>query len=1124
MPTKIQLGPDARYAVRGKIVTFNDHSDILDDGVLYIHGNTIVDVKPYKDDAPDSFNKSDAISCGGTLYPGMIELHNHLSYNIIPLWDIPKAYGHRGQWGKGNLYRKTVTGPLKVLGHIDGYLQAIVRYVECRLLFSGITASQGITLASHGGITKLYKGLIRNVERTVDEDLPSAKTKIADIDDAQKLLNILDKSSCYLLHLAEGTQEKANKHFRALQLPNSMEYAITDSLVGIHSVGLFPEDFRILGQHHGGMVWSPLSNLLLYGVTADIAAAREHGILIGLGSDWTPSGSKNMLEELKVAKLVNDQKGGIFTDEELCRMTNTNAARLLKWEDHLGTLGPGKKADFIVLSGKDDDEYKRLIAARESTVIWTVIGGVPRCGQKRLMGKFAISLEKVRLRRVTRYLNLEETFDDNPIQVNLAYGKARQLLEEGMRNLPDLTRQLEDNGTLGIFNGAAATDGSGAFWFIESEHEDHGHRHHIPFEGEDSAGTIFEAATPLSELITERRSLDKATVLEDTHHFKRLALQRNLPEYIKTGLPAYYGQTIHLSDAVREKAKPGFDTAAQFNYVVTLANFRNTLGYMNLSDKMAVIDEAIKVFEMAYVHLAQKTALYAANPVRQLQVIKQELISGAYEDQNELHFHECVIRVFNSVRDLHTMYQLPMPYKDKVAFLPFFVEQYHDVNGARFIASKILGKSEPPFEAGVHITHWNGVLIEKAILNNAKKYAGSNEEARFARGLDSLTFRPLATMLPPEEEWVSVRYLDRDGRAHNRRFTWYVGSIHSTLWDHLENEQGISKLSSCAGYDYSTELLHKTKLHFFAPQVARNALNASRIEPNNQEVLDQAEFSACFKTAKLADDIGYIRIYTFNTRRPKDFALYFKKLLASFDTDKVVLDIRNNGGGHIWASEFVLQALKKDLITPQNAQFVNSELTETICRVHSPSPLLKELDLTDWNKTLRNIRHTGNTYSGGYPVTPVSALHELRADRDYQAVLITDALCYSASDIFAAGFQDEHIGKILGVHGNTGAGGANVWTHSLLHHLTKDETGQSRFFQPLEYGADIRVAVRRTLRNGVNQGVPLEDLGIVPDDICHLTKDDLLFQNRDLLAKAVDLVRGLEPVLKTNNTVAEVIG
>ena len=54
-------------------------------------------------------------------------------------------------------------------------------------------------------------------------------------------------------------------------------------------------------------------------------------------------------------------------------------------------------------------------------------------------------------------------------------------------------------------------------------------------------------------------------------------------------------------------------------------------------------------------------------------------------------------------------------------------------------------------------------------------------------------------------------------------------------------------------------------------------------------------------------------------------------------------------------------------------------------------------------------------------------------------VLITDALSYSATDIFAAGFQDNDVGKVLGTGGNTGAGGANFWSlDDLLRAQKKD--------------------------------------------------------------------------------------
>ena len=90
------------------------------------------------------------------------------------------------------------------------------------------------------------------------------------------------------------------------------------------------------------MVWSPLSNLLLYGGTADVAAAHAAGVPIALGSDWSPSGSRNLLAELKVARVVNASLSPApFTDRDLVAMATRDAAAMLGWGDALGSIGDG---------------------------------------------------------------------------------------------------------------------------------------------------------------------------------------------------------------------------------------------------------------------------------------------------------------------------------------------------------------------------------------------------------------------------------------------------------------------------------------------------------------------------------------------------------------------------------------------------------------------------------------------------------------------------------------------------------------------------------------------------------------------------------------------------------------
>jgi len=113
-------------------------------------------------------------------------------------------------------------------------------------------------------------------------------------------------------------------------------------------------------------------------------------------------------------------------------------------------------------------------------------------------------------------------------------------------------------------------------------------------------------------------------------------------------------------------------------------------------------------------------------------------------------------------------------------------------------------------------------------------------------------------------------------------------------------------------------------------------------------------------------------------------------------------------------------------------------------------------------------------------------------------VLITDALCYSTTDIFAAGFQDHAIGTILGTDGNTGAGGANVWEHRYFVSDILPDTG----YEELPNGAGMRISIRRTLRVGAHAGAPLEDLGVVPQVRHFLTRNDVLNGNEDLIRTA----------------------
>jgi cytosine/adenosine deaminase-related metal-dependent hydrolase len=418
-----------------------DPSDtVVADGVLYATGGVITAVQPADAPPPDGFAGTAPIATGGTIYPGLIELHNHLPYDVLRLWQVPERYTNRAQWGGTPEYHQLVTGPMTVLGGDPALMASVVRYVEAKALVNGTTTTQGIALFSDAGARQLYRGLLRTVEQTDDPDLPEAVSRIADVEatDATAFLARLRQPHRLLLHLAEGTDATARAHFQALEYQPG-QWAITDNLVGIHCAALAPGDFQVLAGHGGSMVWSPLSNLLLYGQTADIAAAKQAGVSIGLGPDWSVSGSKGLLGELKAARLASQAAGGVFSDQELVSMASRDAAAILRWDARLGSLQPGHYADLLVIANTAADPYTQLVEARDTDIVLVTVAGTPRYGSGSLMQGLlpGEQLESAGATAPTdRLLNLHDDSAD-PLVAGLTLADAAARLSAALADLPN---------------------------------------------------------------------------------------------------------------------------------------------------------------------------------------------------------------------------------------------------------------------------------------------------------------------------------------------------------------------------------------------------------------------------------------------------------------------------------------------------------------------------------------------------------------------------------------------------------------------------------------------------------------------------------------------------------------
>ncbi len=550
-----------KLALAGRVVTMGTAFTVKSEAVVYIEKGRINAVQDRRAAAPTGFAEVSIIETGGTLFPGLMELHNHLSYNALPLWSpVPKRFEHRGQWPNHKDYRKLISGPMTVVGEYrdangkPALLPALVRYVECKCLLGGVTTSQGVKLASNAGAQRFYRGLVRNVEQTDDPELPEAQGRILDVDarDARAFLGRLRREdSCMLLHLSEGITDPsdpdsiARRHFRALEVAPG-EWALNDKFAGIHAAGLLAEDFDVLAAHQGAMVWSPLSNLLLYGETARVEAAHRAGVTVGLGSDWSPSGSKNLLGELKVAWLYNEHLlDGFFKARDIVAMATRNAAQILKWQAACGSIEAGKRADLLVIDGTTGDPYDSLIQAKETDIVLVMINGVARYGTSELMSTLAPRDQTVRVGGQTRRVYLEqETVDPDVKPVSLR--TATRTLRKAFRDIRELARAAEE--PMRVVRRALDAPIAPVWSLALDEIRDTGVdlRPRLPWSGpRDFTGPdrvprlTAAAAVPLAELL-EPIKLDALTVADDADFLIQIEAQPNVPDPIKRGLRDLY--------------------------------------------------------------------------------------------------------------------------------------------------------------------------------------------------------------------------------------------------------------------------------------------------------------------------------------------------------------------------------------------------------------------------------------------------------------------------------------------------------------------------------------------------------------------------------------------------------
>lgn len=375
--------------IAGRIVPLDrdDPAAVFKGRVFIDDSGTIEQVTAGTAADPAGFATAPVLDVGDALVlPGLIDLHNHIGYNVLPLWTEPRqkiAFAHHDSWTRAATYQASISWPAKAL--VTAAPEALLAYVQLRALVGGTTAIQGWPAANRKSVQVLRNvdaeaagGTDRNLIRT--SALTLKPLQLGEMAQAQK------QGAGFIYHCAEG-QVGSIVAREFVDAANAG--CLGKNFIGIHCNALADADWKRWEKSKAGtVVWSPFSNLWLYGTTTQTAAALKRDVSVCLGSDWGPSGTKNVLGEIKVAKLASERLALGLSDRALVEMVTANPGDALArcWNKPIGRLTRGAFGDITVFRPNGSGSvWNRVVEADEDDVMLVVYDGIPRYGDAALM-------------------------------------------------------------------------------------------------------------------------------------------------------------------------------------------------------------------------------------------------------------------------------------------------------------------------------------------------------------------------------------------------------------------------------------------------------------------------------------------------------------------------------------------------------------------------------------------------------------------------------------------------------------------------------------------------------------------------------------------------------------------
>jgi 5-methylthioadenosine/S-adenosylhomocysteine deaminase len=192
------------------------------------------------------------------------------------------------------------------------------------------------------------------------------------------------------IHVAETSDEpsKTQKAFGVKAKDGLMTYleslgVLDEHVVAAHCVALTEKDMDTMKRMKVKASHNPISNLKLASGVSQVPEMHRRGITISLGTDSPCSNNTaDMFEVMKITALLHkgvNKNPTLMPAQQVLEMATIRGAETLSWENEIGSIEVGKKADLAIVDFHKPhlcplhNETSHLVYAAKGSDVDTVI-------------------------------------------------------------------------------------------------------------------------------------------------------------------------------------------------------------------------------------------------------------------------------------------------------------------------------------------------------------------------------------------------------------------------------------------------------------------------------------------------------------------------------------------------------------------------------------------------------------------------------------------------------------------------------------------------------------------------------------------------------------------------------